>query len=166
MALTTSISAGVNASMTDPKDHGTASIAVAVSAAMNLASGVGANQADLMWSDQRTLAASATEDLDLAGSLTGMLGGNLTMATLKAVIVKAASGNTNDVVVSMPATNGVPLFGAASDSIAVKPGGVFMWAAPGTGVTVTAGTGDLITFTNSGAGTGVTYDVVFIGTSA
>jgi hypothetical protein len=49
----------------------------------------------------------------------------------------------------------------------VRPDGKFVWVAPGaTGIAVTAGTGDLITLTNSGGTTGVTYDVVIIGASA
>jgi len=48
----------------------------------------------------------------------------------------------------------------------VKPGGCFVLAWPGTGLTVTAGTADLITVTNSAGSTGVTYKVILIGTSA
>lgn len=134
---------------------------------IRLATGVAAAQADLLFTDTRTLAASGTEDLDLKGSLLTPLGVAFTPAKLKAIIIAAASGNTNDVNVSRPASNGVPLFAAAGDLIPVKPGGVFVWIAPGlSGVTVTAGTGDLITVTNSSSGTGVTYDVVMIGTSS
>jgi hypothetical protein len=134
---------------------------------IDLASGIGANQADLLWHDQRTLAASGTEDLDLAGGLTDAFGTALTMVKVKELVVCAAAGNTNDVQVTRPAANGVPLFLAASDGIAVPPGGMIHLQAPGAaGVAVTAGTGDLITVTNGGAGTSVTYDVVIIGTSA
>jgi hypothetical protein len=166
MPLTTSIRAGVSASLTNALDHGTASFPVSVTADVAMNTGTATGLADLIFSDQRTLGASATEDLDLAGSLTGPLGGTLTFVKLKAIIVKAAAGNTNNVVVSRPASNGVPLFSAASDAISVMPGGVFMWVAPGAGVAVTPGTGDLINFLNSAAGTGVTYDVTFVGTSA
>jgi hypothetical protein len=89
------------------------------------------------------------------------------MARIKAILVKAASGNTNNVNVSRPASNGVPLFLAASDGIAVLPGGAFLWVAPNAaGVAVTAGTGDLLTFTNSAGTASVTYDVVIVGASA
>jgi hypothetical protein len=120
----------------------------------------------VLWHDQRTLASEATEDLDLAGSLTDSFGATVTIVKLKAVIVVAAAGNTNNVEVTMPAANGVPLFLAAEDGIPVLPGGEFRWVAPGAGVTVTAGTGDLLTFTNSSSGTSVTYDVILVGTSA
>lgn len=136
-------------------------------AAIELTSGTGSNQADLIFHDQRTLAASGTEDLDLAGSLTDAYGTTLTFARIKAIMVTAASGNTNNVQVTRPASNGVPLFLAAGDGIPVLPGGVFLWVAPNAaGVAVTAGTGDLLTFTNSAGTTSVTYDVVIIGASA
>lgn len=128
------------------------------------ADGVGVNQANLLFHDQRTLAASATEDLDLAGALTDVYGQTVSFARIKAVIVVAASGNTNNVNVTRPASNGVPLFLAASDGIAVLPGGVFLWAAPSAaGVAVTGGTGDLLTLTNSAAGSSVTYDIYILG---
>lgn len=135
---------------------------------IELANGTGANSADLMFHDQRTLAASATENLDLAGSLTNPLtGATMTFVELRAVIITAASGNTNNVQLTRPASNGVPLFLAAGDGLNIQPGGMFMWAAPADGsVAVTASTGDLLTVTNSAGSTSVTYDVVIIGTSA
>jgi hypothetical protein len=166
MALSTSIRAGISAMLTNALDHGTASMPVTLTNDTTMATGTATGRADLVWGDQRTLSASATEDLDLAGSLTGLLGGTLTIVKLKAIMVKAASGNTNNVRIIRPAANGVPLFAAASDEIAVQPGGTFLWVAPGAGITVTAGTGDLLTFTNSAGGTSVVYDVVFVGTSA
>jgi hypothetical protein len=132
----------------------------------DLSSGTGSGQADRIFHDQRTLAASATEDLDLAAVLTDKFGAVLTFAKLKELYVYAASANTNNVNVTRPAANGVPVFLAAGDGTPVLPDGMFHWIAPGAGVAVTAGTGDLLTFTNSAGATAVTYDVVIIGTSA
>lgn len=166
MALAATIRVSVSGQQTNPLDLGTATLPFDDSLTVALASGIGANQADRVFTDQRTLGPSATEDLDLAGVLVEAYGTTLTFAKLKAIIVKAAAGNTNDLNVTRPASNGVPLFLAAADGLTVRPGGVFAWVAPGTGVTVTAGTGDLLTFTNAAAGTSITYDVVLIGTSA
>ncbi|TKS58776.1 MAG: hypothetical protein EWM72_02776 [Nitrospira sp.] len=131
------------------------------------ASGVGADQADKQYRAQRTLAASATEDLDLSGVLTDALGDAFTLAKIKKVIIAAAAGNTNNVNVTRPAANGAPVFLAAGDGIGILPGGIFVWVAPGVaGIAITAGTADLLTVTNSGAGTSVTYDVIIEGTSA
>lgn len=167
MALTSKISLSVVAELTSALDLATASVPLSLIETVRLASGTGADQADKVWHDQRTLAASGTEDLDLAGVLTDALGVTVTMAKLKALIISAAAGNTNNVNVSRPASNGVPWALAAGDGIPVVPGGQLWLVAPNaTAYAVTAGTGDLITVTNSGAGSSVTYDVVLIGTSA
>ena len=167
MALTLSVKAGIRGVQTSPLDLGTADFPVDVLANVALASGTGANQADVIFTDTRTLTASATENLDLAGTLTNAFGVTVTMARVKAILIKAAAANTNDVQVSRPAANGVPLFLAASDAIPVRPGGFLAWCAPdATAIVVTASTGDLLTITNSAGGTSVTYDVVIVGASA
>lgn len=128
--------------------------------------GTGANQAKDWFHDQRTLTASATENLDLAAGLTDPFGASITFTKVRAIIVVAAVGNTNDVQVTRPAANGVPIFLAAGDGVPVVPGGVFIFIAPNAnGIAVTAGTGDLLTFTNSAGGTSVTYDVFILGTT-
>jgi hypothetical protein len=167
MALSATIKAGINATQTAPVDLGTASFPLNVSTSLALTDGTGSGQADRMFSDTRTLAASATEDLDLSGTLTNAFGVTVTFARIKAIYVTADSGNTNNVNVTRPASNGVPIFLAAGDGIPVRPSGVFVWACTdATGVAVTAGTGDLLTFTNSSGSTSVTYSVVIIGASA
>ncbi len=137
---------------------------------IGLDSGVGPNQADLVWhSAARVLAASAFEDLDLAGSLSDPFGvAPMTFARVKAIIVAAAAGNVNNVVLGGAAANAfVGPFGAAAHTAAVGPGGWQAFVKPdGTGWPVTVGTGDLLRVTNSGAGTSVTYDILIIGASA
>lgn len=164
--LTTTLDVNLLATAANALDLGTVTAPYTVNKRIKLTSGTGSNQADLIFSDTRTVAASGTDALDLAGSLTGSFGSTLTFAKIKLVVVRAASGNTNNVRVNRPSSNGVPLFLAASDGIDVLPGGLFCWCAPGAGVTVTAGTGDLLNIDNSSSGTSVTYDVVLIGTSA
>jgi hypothetical protein len=92
-------------------------------------------------------------------------GATLTFTKIKAILVKAAEGNTNNVVVGGAASNGwVGPFGDVSDTVAVKPGGTLLLVAPNAaGYAVTAGTGDILKVANSGAGTGVTYDIVIVG---
>jgi hypothetical protein len=167
VAQTSRITARVESDLTSALDLVTATSELDSNTQINLESGTGLGAADMQWSDTRTLAASATEDLDLAGSLTGPLGTTLTFARIKAVLVKALAANTNDVNVTRPASNGAPLFLAASDGLAVKPGGLFLWVAPNAaGAAVTAATGDLLTLTNSSSGTPVTYSIIVIGASA
>lgn len=135
-----------------------------------LTDGTAAGMADKVFSDTRTLAASGTENLDLAGSLTDALGAALTFAKIKAIIVHAAAANTNNVIVGGDATTTFfGIFADETDAVVVRPGAtlaLFCGEADAAGYAVTAATADLLKITNSGAGTGVTYDIIIIGTSA
>ena len=165
--LKATVTASVKAVYKNVLDLGTPTDAFEELVKIELANGTGADSADLMFHDQRTLTASATEDLDLAGVLASPFGATLTFVEVRAILIKAAAANTNNVNVTRPASNGVPLFLAAGDGVPVPPGGVFLWSCPADGkVAVTAGTGDLLTITNSAGSTSVTYDVVIIGSSA
>ena len=150
--------------MTNALDLSTPSDAFNWDLSKVFANGTGANQANMWWHDERTLAASAAESLDMAGSLISAFGTTITFTSIKGLVVFALAANTNDVQVTRPASNGVPWLMAAGDGIAMKPGQFFSWFDPSAnGPAVTAGTGDLITFTNSAGGTSVTYDVFILG---
>ena len=165
MALTTQIAASIIATLTGIADHGTPRATVELVKKIDLATGTAAGQADKVFSDQRTLAASATEDLDLAGVLADLLGSTITMAKVKAIFIFAAAGNTNDVVVGNGTNPFLAGFGGATHTKAIPPGGFEMWYNP-TGWTVTAATADILKIANSAGGTPVTYDIIIIGTSA
>lgn len=166
MTLSVKLLAAITAEQSSDLDLGERQFPVAVRELIELVNGTGDDQADLIWTDQRTLAASASENHDLAGGLTDAFGTAMTFARIKGLFVKAAAANTNNVNVSSEATNGVPLFLALGDGIKIPPGGWNFWAAPDDGIVVTGATGDLLTVANSGAGTSVTYDIVIIGASA
>ena len=167
MALDTRIKLSLASVLTSALDLQTRTAPLNITKNIPLTNGTGANQANQVWADQRTIAASATDSIDLAGSLTDAFGAALTFARIKGVLVQAASTNVNNVNVTRPASNGTPLFLAAGDGIPVRPGGMFLWVAPDvTGVAVTAGTGDLVDVVNSAAGSSVVYDIVVIGASA
>ncbi len=131
---------------------------------LRLGNGTGSGQVSQQWHDTRTLTASASESLDLAGGLTNAFGVTVTFTRVKFVLVIASTGNTNDVQVTRVATTGIPLFMADGDGIALGPGEWFCYGSPTTGKTVTASTDDTLTFTNSAGSTSVTYTVVIIGT--
>ena len=130
--------------------------------------GTGADQADLLWHDQRTLSASTSEDLDLAGSLTNSFGTTVTFARIKGIIVSAASGNGDNIQVGGAASNQfVNWVANSSDIINVRPGGTFALIAPdATAYAVTAGTGDLLKINNADSGAAATYDIYLIGATA
>jgi len=133
--------------------------------ALTFTDGAGADQADLHWSDERTLAASANEELDLAGVLADAFGTTITFARIKAIIIEADSTNTNNVEVGGAAANAfLGPFKDATDIAVVRPKGFLCIVAPdATGYVVTAGTGDKLKIANSGAGTSVKYRIILIG---
>lgn len=130
----------------------------------NWTSGTAIDQANMMWSDTRTLAASTTEDIDLAGVLTNAFGSTITFTRIKAIMISAAATNVNNVVIGGDANALVGWVGATNDLINVRPGGTFLITAPdATAYAVTAGTGDILQIANSSSGSSVIYDIVLIG---
>ncbi|WP_282698209.1 hypothetical protein [Streptomyces sp. CC208A] len=169
MPLTSSLSVAANATLTSALDLATASAPVTVRAATTWQSGIGAGQADRVFSDRRTLAASATEDLDLAGVLLDAFGAAITFARVKGLYVRADAANVNNVVLGNATSNAWAALLGATGTLTLRPGaavGLTTGAADATAYAVTAGTGDLLKVANSGAGTAVSYDIVIIGSSA
>jgi len=136
--------------------------------ALSLASGVGLNQADRIYSETRTLAASANVTLDLSGVLLDIFGAAILFARLKAIILLPLAANVNNVVMgAAAATIFLGPLGGATHTIATAPGGMTCLVAPtAVGWSVGAGATDFLMFANGGAGTGVTYDLILIGASA
>lgn len=168
MALTSSCGMSVGGQYTKTADLSTPTDDLNWRRAVQLDTGTGAGKADLRFTDTRTLAASATEDLDLAGVLTDAFGVALTFVKIKGLFISAAVGNTNNVVVGAAASNAWAALLNATGTITLRPGatlGVMAGAADATTYAVTAGTGDLLKVANSAAGTSVTYDIVIIGSS-
>lgn len=169
MPLKSSVRLALAAQLSNALDLGTAVAPVQLIRTLELANGAVAGQADRIFADQRTLAASANEDLDLAGVLLDPLGASLTFVKIKALVVAAAAGNTNNVIVGGATNAWASWVGAATHTVTVRPGGVLALLAgqsDANGYAVTASTGDLLRIANSGAVTPVTYDIVVIGTSA
>lgn len=171
MTLSTNIRVSVAAKQSSTLDLGSSDANISKNITVNLGSGTAAGQADRMYSKTNTLTASANVDLDLAGGVTDANGATITFAKVKTLLVKAADGNTNNVIVGGAPSNGwVGPFGAATHTVTVRPGETKLLACCGegdlNGYAVTAGTGDLLRIANSGAGTSVSYDIVIVGTSA
>ncbi|MEU0671360.1 hypothetical protein ABZ330_00410 [Streptomyces sp. NPDC006172] len=165
----TMLAVSAYAELTQALDLGTGRAAQSLSRSLSLSSGTGAGAADRVFSDRRTLAASGTEDLDLAGVLLDAFGTAITFARIKGIVVAAAAGNTNNVVVGNATSNGWATLLSATGTVTLRPGAfiaVGTGVADPTGYAVTAGTGDLLKVANSGAGTSVTYDIHIIGASA
>lgn len=137
---------------------------------VQLTNGTGAGQADLVFSDTRTISASSNDDLDLAGGLTDAVGTSLTFARVKGFIITAAAANTNNIYVGGDATNTFLTWVVSEpDQVLLRPGAtlaLFAGSADATGYAVTASTGDLLRITNAAGGSSVSYSIVIIGASA
>jgi hypothetical protein len=170
MPLESRLSISATAKLTQTQDLGSAVATAVKSLTVALASGTAAGQADKLFADTRSLAASANEDLDLAGTmLQDPLGANLTFVKVKGLLVAASAANTNNVVVGAAASNAWTALLGATGTVTVRPGAVFAafaGAADANGYAVVASTGDLLRIANSAGGSTVSYDIVVLGTSA
>jgi hypothetical protein len=125
--------------------------------------GTGSGNVNNGFADQRTLATNTSESLDLSGTaLDNIFGVDLALTKLKGLFIWSLSTNTTDLTIGN-VTNGITTpFGAATNSVIVKPGGFFGWADPLLGADVTAGTADLLKIANA-AGASATYNIVALG---
>ena len=167
MTLTSTLRVDLVATQTNALDLVTPTVPLSYKNIYDWANGTGADQADAIFTDTRTLAASTAEDIDLNAALTDALGASFVLTKLKMLIIKAAAANTNDVVIGGAATNTFTLAGLfvdPTDKINIKPGGMFVWVAPNAAaIAVAAGSADTLKIANSSSGSSVTYDIVVIG---
>ncbi|AHE57426.1 hypothetical protein [Sphingomonas sanxanigenens] len=126
--------------------------------------GAGAGQASIIWADQRTVGANATDSIDLAGALSGLLGGVVAFARIKEILIVPADANVTSLQVGEAVANAfVGPFQALAVGVTIAPGGLFHVRNPSaTGWPVTAGTAYILAIENLGA-TPAVYDIYLIG---
>lgn len=165
MAVTTKITVQGEWTETGSGDLGTPRKVHAITEIINLVSGTGNSQADKVWSDSRSLAATS-ENLDLAGSLTDAFGSTVTFAEVAGLWIHNTSNTSTEILsVGGAASNAfVNWVGNSSDIIKIGAGGVMLLTAPVDGYAVTAGTGDILKI-DAGSDT-ITYEIVIWGRSA
>lgn len=172
MALTTNILARLTATQTGGNDFGSDSFSPTIERKFTLADGTAANQADLLFVDQRTVASATNDDIDLAGVLSDAFGSTITNAELVALMVinapKSGSANTTDLTIGAGSNPVTGFLGGTAPTIGpIKPGGFVMLGSPdaaGLGA-VTASTGDILRIANS-SGASATYQIAIVGRSA
>jgi hypothetical protein len=159
--------------LTTPQDS------ISVSKALAFAFGSGAAKADQIFHDRRTLAAGASEELDLAGPLVNPLGGTITFEKVKVIIVfnrsdEALGAHTaTDAEVAVggaAADEFLGPFQAAGDAIGIPAGGFFAVGcknADGWAVVVDyTGNTDKLKVENLDGVDEALYDVILIGEAA
>jgi hypothetical protein len=147
---------------------GNARDSAALSAAGMLADGAGADQAEVVWHDRRTLAGSQADDLSLAGGLVDAFGNVVELAAVKAVALRNRGADDDDVL-AVGGHDTAPWLdwvAAAGDIVRVGPRGLLLlWNPSAAGYGVTPETADVLRIENTGNNT-IEYDVVIVGTRA
>lgn len=136
--------------------------------------GTSDGQINLLFADRRTnLAASADEDLDLAGGLTDVAGTTLTFVEIDLIAVRNRRTTAGDTMTIGPgAANGFDgPWSDASDRTIIEPAlnaTQFGWAVflNPRGWAVTAGTGDLLNVAETGTANAINYDIILAGRTA
>lgn len=141
-------------------DLGNVEDALALLASVAFTNGTGANQANCLWHDQRTLSTASGENLDLT-ALTNAFG-VATFTKVKAILIAAVTTDTGYTLQIGGDANSIPIFGAVADYIILGAGGVLLWIDPVDGRTVTGATGDILKVYNPSGGN-FTYKVVVLG---
>lgn len=130
---------------------------------ITLLDGIGAGKASKGYSAPRTLAASATDALDLAGGLTDAFGATITFTKIKTLIVKAAETNTGNLTIGGGTTPANSWLGSATDKVVLKPGGIFaLGASDANGYAVTNTSADLLNIVNTVAASAA-YEILIAG---
>ena len=122
----------------------------AVSKTVSYTAGEGANALEAFWRDDRSVAITTEDPIDVAGtSIQDAFGNNITMKAIKLLYVE----NTGTSTITLGGNSAeVPYMAAVNDKIKILPGGFFLWvASDATGIAVTATTGDIISVTGGSA---------------
>ncbi len=164
-SLATNVSVQVGATLSGTVGLATATVPLSVTKQIALLNGVGASQADKIYTNTYAIATAATESIDVKGALVDALGAAFTPAKLKAVYIYSQPANTTTLTL-FGDVNSVPILNTAATTTTLLPGGLFLLVQPPlAGIAVTAGTGDIIKIVNA-AGATANVDVILVGTSS
>jgi len=133
-----------------------------------LLNGTGLDQNDIVWHDVRTLSASSSEDLDMAGTLTDAFGNTVTFSKIKGIVLNNQTTTAGCILEAGGGSNDFNAWlGATGDKIKVGPNGlVVSWNPSLAGYSVTADTADILKITNTDSSNSITYQIVIVGTTA
>lgn len=164
MTVSLTSRARISGTVTGVNDAGAPKIEIEEGASKSLTDGTGIGQANAVYVDDFTIAASSTLDIDLAGSLLDVLGATVVFTAVKEIMLIAADGNTNNIVLGGGTNPFLGPLGGTTPTIAVKPGGHLKLADhSAAGWAVGAGSSDILRLTNSAGGSGVSGTIVIVG---
>lgn len=170
MGINANISLKFAARQTGANDFGGPDFSPVMEALYQFTNGTIADQADILYVDERAFAISTADPIDLYGVLTTAFGATINAAEIVAVCIintsKAGVRNTVTLSVGAGTAPWFGMFGATGDVIKVPPGGAVFAVAPdasGYGA-ITATTADTLTVT-PGAAAG-SYQIAILARSA
>jgi hypothetical protein len=131
--------------------------------------GISADQADLVWHDERTLAAGASEDLVLSALASPLFDNTLTiaLAKIKAILlVNTATTPGEDLEFGgAPSHQWLGPFAAVGDKIVIPADSSLLFVNKKSGWPAVAAASDQFRIANAGTGD-ITYKIAILGTSA
>jgi len=172
-SLSARLTASMDVSFTGDHEFGGPVFNQSMKQVIDLATGTGANQADIIWMDERTLASGASENIDLTSAPTNP--DNLQKVIVKPVAVliinaprTTSTPNTTNLFIGGAGNTFLGIVGSASQATAnIRPGGAFFMFNPdSTGMgTVVDASSDLLRVNNS-AGASAVYQIGILARTA
>lgn len=125
-----------------------------------ITNGVSSNAMNQIYYTSRTLAANATDSLDLCGGVTDSFGIAATMTHMRLLLIGGGATNAGNIAVGGLAANPISvLFGNTNDWAKVAPGAWLMWYCPtALAYSNTASVADTLMISNTAASVG-TYSI-------
>lgn len=127
--------------------------------------GGGANQAQKLFVDQRTVATGANDDIDLAGALVDQFGATLTFTAVKGLWLYSLPANTTNLTIGGASSTWVAWNSGTNAALTpITPGAPVLLLNPSaTGwASISGGSTDILRISNS-AGASAVYDLVIFG---
>jgi hypothetical protein len=137
-----------------------------VSESLTFTNGTGANQAQIVWSDSRTIAAGSNESIDLLSLDDDR--GTLVFSAIKAIYVRATGASSvfwTGFGVGDDWDTG-PLQAPAASGLFIPPGGLLLVTNPSAAGWAVAAPSNEIAIQNSSETAAATYDIILIGEGA
>lgn len=174
MTLEATVRAEFILNQTGAGDFGPPRFAAIIAGSLALSDGVDAGEADILFTDERTVASNSNDDLDLAGGLTDAFGNTITLAKIVAIMIinkpktSGAAANTTNLTLGVGSNPVTGYMGGTNPTLGpIRPGGVRLLAESDVAglCAVAAGTADILRIANS-SGAAATYQIAILGRSA
>lgn len=172
MSLTTDLLVSLSARQTGANDFAAARFTPTMATRLKTVDGTSANQADILFLDERTVASGANDDIDLDGVLADAFGTTVEIAEVVALFIingpRSGAANTTALTVGGGSNPFVGFLGGTTPTVGpIRPGGFFMiGAGDAAGIgSVTGGSADVLRVAN-GSGAAATYQIGIVARSA